>query len=356
MVVEPGIPEQSGFQVLSAVVAARGEYLGDPAIEAFDHAVGLWRSGFGQTVLNAERFAQPVELMTPRRLAILGAKQSIRELLAVVRQQPGDLDRAGLVQRVQEGASGSRRLVGLEGDVDPAGRTVYGDEEIAPGRLVGHLRQILDVHVQVAGFVGFEGLVRRSRQCLHRQARNSMTSQQTAQRRATGCFVDEFVGNDQQVIQRQPQGLAQGDNNGLLRRGEGGLQVMGRVRTVFHAVTILPAPDGVFRDAQFGCQRRHRQGRGLDVRSSGRRGRGVLVQADVHVNSLRSSSIRPRMTSRLTNNARRLGSMQSSGTSHLGGVLGSIKVNHSAPKHVPWNLSLQGTRRKKTRRAPELCR
>lgn len=41
-------------------------------------------------------------------------------------------------------------------------------------------------------------------------------------------------------------------------------------------------------------------------------------------------------------------------TEYLGGVLGSNRANHSAPKHMPENLSFQGTRRKKTRRAPEL--
>ena len=41
-------------------------------------------------------------------------------------------------------------------------------------------------------------------------------------------------------------------------------------------------------------------------------------------------------------------------TEYLAGGLGSIRANQSAPKHMPENLSFQGTRRKKTRRAPEL--
>ena len=41
-------------------------------------------------------------------------------------------------------------------------------------------------------------------------------------------------------------------------------------------------------------------------------------------------------------------------TECLGGVFGSFRANHSAPKPMPENLSFQGTRREKTRRAPEL--
>ncbi len=128
MVVEPGIPEQSGFQVLSAVVTARGEHLGDTAIKALDHTVCLRGSGLGQTMLNTEGFAQLVEPMIARRLAVLGAEQPIGKLLAMVRQQFGDLDGAGLMQGVQESTGRSRRLVGLDGDVDPARGPVDGDK------------------------------------------------------------------------------------------------------------------------------------------------------------------------------------------------------------------------------------
>jgi hypothetical protein len=91
MVVEPGIPEQSGFQVLSAVVTARGEHLGDTAIKALDPTVGLRGSSLGQTMLNTEGFAPRVEPMLARRLEVLGAAQPIGKLLAMVRQQLGDL-------------------------------------------------------------------------------------------------------------------------------------------------------------------------------------------------------------------------------------------------------------------------
>jgi len=51
-----------------------------------------------------------------RSLPVLGAEQAVGEFLAVVGQEPGDLDRAGLVQRLQEGLGGGRRLVGCDGD------------------------------------------------------------------------------------------------------------------------------------------------------------------------------------------------------------------------------------------------
>ena len=65
--------------------------------------------GLGQSVLNALGLAELVELVLAARLTVLGAKQPVGELLAIVAslklrlrlvfgQKPSDLDRAGFVQ------------------------------------------------------------------------------------------------------------------------------------------------------------------------------------------------------------------------------------------------------------------
>ena len=89
------------------------------------------------------------------------------------------------------------------------------------------------------------------------------------------------------------------------------------MRPVFHRIAPLPASDGVFGDTQFKRQGRYGQRRRLDVSPSGRGGRGVLVQANVHDSGLRNPSINSRITARLTKSARREKSMQSSGTLQL---------------------------------------
>lgn len=77
------------------------EHIADTAIEALDHSVGLRGSGFGQAVLDAECLAPLVELVIAAGLALARGEQAAGELLAVVGQQLGDLDRAGLVQFLQ---------------------------------------------------------------------------------------------------------------------------------------------------------------------------------------------------------------------------------------------------------------
>lgn len=117
MVVQEDISMQGLRQVFSRTAMVVLQDITDISIETFHHAVGLWGSGLG------------------------------------------DLDRAGLVQRLQECPGGGRRFVGLDCDVHPSDGVVDGHEEIATGGFVCHLRQVFDVHVQVTRHVGLEGLM-----------------------------------------------------------------------------------------------------------------------------------------------------------------------------------------------------
>ena len=78
------------------------QHITDSPIKALDHAIGLWRSGFCQAVLNAQGFAQLIELMVAARLTLTIGKQAVSELFAVVSEQLDDFDGARLVQCVQK--------------------------------------------------------------------------------------------------------------------------------------------------------------------------------------------------------------------------------------------------------------
>lgn len=94
VVVQGHIAHQRLLHVLCAVEALYLQNIRYAAIEALDHSIGSGRPGFGQAMLYAHLLAQLVELMIAAGLALTAGKQPVRELLAVVGQQLGDLDRA----------------------------------------------------------------------------------------------------------------------------------------------------------------------------------------------------------------------------------------------------------------------
>ena len=117
MVVQGHIAQQGFLHVLTAVEPVGLQHIGDAATEPLHHAVGSRGPGPGQPVFDAQFLAQRVKRMVAAGLALPAGKQAVGELLAVVGQQPGDPDRTGLVQCLQEGlctgsssSSGSRKV------------------------------------------------------------------------------------------------------------------------------------------------------------------------------------------------------------------------------------------------------
>ena len=98
MVVQIHVPVQRLRQVLQAVETVHLEHIGNAAIEALDHAIGARRSGFGQAELDIELLACLIKHVSTTGFRLAAGKQPIGELLAVVGQDLGDSDRAGLVQ------------------------------------------------------------------------------------------------------------------------------------------------------------------------------------------------------------------------------------------------------------------
>lgn len=80
MVVQPLVLPQRVVQVLARLDAA-GAHVGDAPFEAFDHLVGLGPLGQEQAMLDPALGTQPIEAVTPRRLALASRGKAVRELL-----------------------------------------------------------------------------------------------------------------------------------------------------------------------------------------------------------------------------------------------------------------------------------
>jgi len=87
-------------KIFLVVEAVRLEYIGNAAIEALDHAIGARRSGLDQAVLDIEPPTRLVKHVPAAGFTFTAGKQPIGELLAVVGQDLGNLDRTGLLRVV----------------------------------------------------------------------------------------------------------------------------------------------------------------------------------------------------------------------------------------------------------------
>jgi len=102
VIIEPGVVQQGGFHVLGIIETVGRQNRCDPAIEALGHAVGLRATRLGEAVLDAQGMAALIKLVSSTGRFLSRAKQAISEPFAIVDQQPGYLDRAGLAQGCQE--------------------------------------------------------------------------------------------------------------------------------------------------------------------------------------------------------------------------------------------------------------
>lgn len=89
-IVEANVAQDGLLQVLAVVEVLTLEHVLDPAVEAFDHPVGLRTHGLGQAVLGAE----PVGVVVAGGSAVAQAEQPVGERLAVVGQRLGDFSGA----------------------------------------------------------------------------------------------------------------------------------------------------------------------------------------------------------------------------------------------------------------------
>lgn len=282
LVVEPDEAGQRRLQVVGAVESMRLQHLRQSPVEALHHAVGLRMLGLGQLVLDTQCLAQCIELMFAAGVLLAPPEGPVGELPAVVRQQRLDLERRGPVQGIEERARSSCGLLALDGDEHPPRGSVDRYEDISSFGFVLHLRQILHVHVDVARFIGFEGLDLGPLDLGFRQAIDATPTQKPVQRRSAHVAFDELPNHSQQVVQRKAQMRAQVDDDLFLASVQRCLQPMRRVAAVFDRRALGSLADGELAHAEALCQ----LGLGamglLDRQPCGRHGRGVLVQADQH--------------------------------------------------------------------------
>jgi hypothetical protein len=295
LIIEVEIALQGGFQVTGGGEGGGFQHLGDAAVEAFDHAVGLRMPGLDQPVLDAVRGAGLIEGVLAGRFALAGGAEAVGELLAVVGQHRADHERGLGVQAFQEAGGGGGRFVGSDLEVNPAAGPVDGGDQIAVFGLVRHPGQVFHIDVHEARLVILEGLGQRGVAfCLRQQVGqpgHAVAAQTAIQRRARQRRTDELAGHHQQVVQRQQQQLAQLHHHELLHRRQRRGQPVRGVRAVLHRVPSPPAPDGGLAHPQFHRQFGRRAGRVLDVGPLLGRGGGVGVQANLH-QGLRSARVR----------------------------------------------------------------
>ena len=134
--------------------------LTDAAIEALDHAGCLRLARPDQAMIDAELCADQIERMLARRRLFL-ARESVRELTAVVSEDRLDVHRPGLVETAQKVGAAGVCLIAVGAHVDPAPGTINGHKQLAPTGLIGHLWQVLDIDVLEPGLVVFERLLDR---------------------------------------------------------------------------------------------------------------------------------------------------------------------------------------------------
>ena len=280
----------------------------DPAIEPLDHAVCLRSHWWCETMLDAEISAKLVKLMLSRGRALAQAKQPVGKSLAVVGQYPSDLHRSRTGQVTQETARIGSSLCWIDAHKDPAGRPIDGDKEVTPSVLIGHLRQVFDVDMQIARLICLEGSVCRLGffRLQVAQVAHTMAAQAAIKTGARYMWVQELTHHREQVIQRQQQRRSQCDSYSLLRRAQCRLKLVRCVAEVVDAITLAPLPDGLFR---YPVAFRHHPCRisaRLDRSPDLRRRRRLLVKRNQH---LASPSRTSRKINRAMKSADRRGSM-----------------------------------------------
>ena len=125
-VVKTDVAQQGLFQVLAAADVVALQHVLDPAVAALDHAVGCWSHRRGQTVLDAELGAEPVELVVAGGRAAAQSEQTVGELIAVVGEHPSDLHRRRAPQIAEKpaGTGGGLRRVDAREDPSRVARSI----------------------------------------------------------------------------------------------------------------------------------------------------------------------------------------------------------------------------------------
>jgi hypothetical protein len=284
-VVEEGIAVGVGEELVLSLVPGgsgpAGDGLGEPAVEAFDHAVGLGMERAGEAVLDAMVRADPVEGVASAGAALprpAGASETVGELGAVVGEDGDDLVREDRDEAFEAAGDGLGVTRGDDLDVDEAGGAVDGDEDVA--RFAFEAGQVLEIDVDEADAGGLEGAGRWPRRL--RPGGDAVSGQAAMDGAARELVVDAAAHDLDDVVERQVEPGAQFDHQLLLCRVEARREAMGRVRAIDDPRTRSPAPDRRLADAEFRREGGHAGLARLDIGSRLRRRRRIGVKLQIH--------------------------------------------------------------------------
>lgn len=126
MGLDRGVPQQGLLQCSPAVEVGGRDALGDPAVEAFHHAVERGPFGRDEAVFDAMALTDTVEEVTAGGCALAGGADPIGERPGGVGEDFGDLKGCLLDQAVEESSSDVGLLGGRDFQVDPTGGPVDG--------------------------------------------------------------------------------------------------------------------------------------------------------------------------------------------------------------------------------------
>ena len=140
-----------GIEAVFAGIAGCGscasQGIGDAAVKALDHAVGLRAEGAGEPMADAVAQAEAVDGMAAGRfvggLALHVDGEAVGELAAVVGEEC--VDRIGEVdeEAIEEGSGGGAVAAAMDLKIDVAGGAVDGDEGVA--LLPAQCREVLHI-------------------------------------------------------------------------------------------------------------------------------------------------------------------------------------------------------------------
>ena len=293
---------------VGAVCRMASQDLGEAAVEALDHAVGLGPVGPGELVSDVVALAGLVEGMGAGSLIALSparVAEAVGELRAIVGQDGVDGVAEGLQEALQAGGDGWAAAVLDDLHIDEAGRALDGHEDVS--RQAPQARQVLQIDMDIAEGLGLEAL--GGLPGVLRSARHAPALEAAMQGRSGDVGSQAAAHHLQGVIQGEPQTRAQLHGDLLLFKGEAGGEDVRCGGAIGDIATALPAPDRRLANAELARELGHRLRTGLDVGPHLRRRRRVGMQLHEHRRS--SSHAMPQATPSRSH--------QPSGTQHIRG-------------------------------------
>jgi hypothetical protein len=254
----------------------------NPAIEAFDEAIGLRPVRSGETVVDLALGAEVIEGMPAGRpiagfvLHVDG--EPISELTAVVGEDGMNTVREVSEEAVEEARCSVSIAPGMDLQIDVAGRPVDGDKGIAFASFQG--RQVFEIDVNEADGCLFEDTDRWLAGL--GPLAQPMTLETTVGATAGDFSIDAAPHHFGDIIERQLQAGSQLADERFFEQRELGRQPLRRVRAIGDRRAPTPTVNRGLAHPQFVRKLRDRPLAALNVGPNLRCRRSIGVQAQLH--------------------------------------------------------------------------